>query len=229
MQTAGGATLSEETRPEANGGPGTDGSDTDREGTDETPENRSGRRPRLTVAALALAAFAIGLDQWTKVLAETNLDPREPVRILGGLVYLSLTWNSGAAFSLGTGYTWIFTIVASAVVVFLIVLSRKIVYPAWSVAIGLVLGGAAGNLIDRLFRSPSDVSDLGNGDFGQGHVVDFISVFAPHAEVFPIFNIADSALCCGVVLIVLLELTGRGFSPEARNPAQAEDEPEAAA
>lgn len=165
------------------------------------------------IAALAIAAFAVGLDQWTKALAEANLDPREPVRILGGLVYLSLTWNSGAAFSLGSDYTWIFTIIASAVVVFLIVLSRRIVYPAWSIAIGLVLGGAAGNLIDRYFREPG---------FAHGHVVDFISVFAPYAEVFPIFNIADSALCCGVVLIVLLELTGHGFSPESRKSSAKE-------
>jgi signal peptidase II len=210
LQTAGGATLSEDTQPETTDVAGTD------ETTPETPERPARRRPGLTVAALLIAAFAIGLDQWTKVLAEANLDPREPVRILGGLVYLSLTWNSGAAFSLGAGYTWIFTIVATAVVVFLIVLSRRIVYPSWSVAIGLVLGGAAGNLIDRYSRTPADLTDVTNGSFGQGHVVDFISVFAPHAEVFPIFNIADSALCCGVVLIVLLELTGRGFSPEAR-------------
>jgi signal peptidase II len=99
------------------------------------------------------------------------------------------------------------------VVVFLVFLSRRIVYPAWSVAIGLVLGGAAGNLIDRYFREP---------EFARGHVVDFISVFAPRAEVFPIFNIADSALCCGVVLIVLLELTGRGFSPESRKSSEKE-------
>ncbi|WP_442904672.1 signal peptidase II [Glycomyces sp. MUSA5-2] len=161
----------------------------------------------MTLAALLIAAVAVGLDQWTKYLAEANLDPQEPVRILGGLVYLSLTWNSGAAFSLGTGYTWIFTIVASAVVVFLVFLSRKIVYPGWAIAIGLVLGGAAGNLVDRYFREPG---------FAHGHVVDFISVFKPFAEAFPIFNLADSALCCGVVLIVLLELTGHGFSPEAR-------------
>ncbi len=128
------------------------------------------------IAALLIAAFAIGLDQWTKFLAEANLDPQEPVRTLGGLVYLSLTWNSGAAFSLGTDYTWIFTIIASAVVVFLIVLSRRIVYPAWSIAIGLVLGGAAGNLVDRYFREPG---------FAHGHVVDFISVFKPYARGLP--------------------------------------------
>jgi signal peptidase II len=197
LQTAGGATLSEDTQPGTadDGGPGA---------TDDTPPKR---RPGLALAALLIAAAAIGLDQWTKALAEADLDPREPVRILGGLVHLSLTWNSGAAFSLGTGYTWIFTIAASTVTLFLIFLSTRIRYPAWSVAIGLVLGGAAGNLVDRLFRDPG---------FAHGHVVDFISVFKPYGEAFPIFNLADSALCCGVVLIVLLELTGHGFSPESR-------------
>jgi signal peptidase II len=204
LQTAGGATLSEDTQPEAADGPGPDETAPKPQAAAAKPNRR---RPGLTLAALLIAAFAVGLDQWTKFLAEANLDPREPVRILGGLVHLSLTWNSGAAFSLGTGYTWIFTIVASAVVVFLIVLSRKIAYPAWAVAIGLVLGGAAGNLVDRYFREPG---------FAHGHVVDFISVFKPYGEAFPIFNIADSALCCGVALIVLLELTGHGFSPESR-------------
>jgi signal peptidase II len=198
LQTAGGATLSEDTQPGTAEGPGP-----------TTPEKKKPvRRIGLMIAALLIAAFAIGLDQWTKNLAESNLDPSDPVRLLGGLVYLDLTWNSGAAFSLGTDYTWIFTTVASAVVVFLIVLSSRIVYPVWSIAIGLVLGGAAGNLLDRYFREPG---------FPNGHVVDFISVFKPDAQAFPIFNIADSALCCGVVLIVLLELTGHGFSPESRN------------
>jgi signal peptidase II len=197
LQTAGGATLSEDTQPGTAEGPGP-----------TTPEKKKPvRRIGLMIAALLIAAFAIGLDQWTKNLAESNLDPSDPVRLLGGLVYLDLTWNSGAAFSLGTDYTWIFTTVASAVVVFLIVLSSRIVYPVWSIAIGLVLGGAAGNLLDRYFREPG---------FPNGHVVDFISVFKPDAQAFPIFNIADSALCCGVVLIVLLELTGHGFSPESR-------------
>ena len=192
-------------------------------GPDETttPEKKPRRRVGLTIAALLIAVFAVGLDQWTKYLAEANLDPSDPVRILGGLVYLDLTWNSGAAFSLGTDYTWIFTIIASAVVVFLIVLSTRIVYPVWAIAIGLVLGGAAGNLFDRYFREPG---------FAHGHVVDFISVFKPDAQAFPIFNIADSALCCGVVLIVLLELTGRGFSPESRkaSPSKGDKQKETA-
>lgn len=206
MQTAGGATLSEDTQPETaeDGVPG----------TDDTPIKK--RRPGLALAALLIAAVVIGLDQWTKALAEANLDPQEPMRILGGLVYLSLTWNSGAAFSLGTGYTWIFTIAASAVTLFLIFLSTRILYPAWSVAVGLVMGGAAGNLVDRLFRDPA---------FARGHVVDFISAFKPFGEAFAIFNLADASLCCGVVLIVLLEITGHGFSPESRKSAEKDEVP----
>ncbi len=173
------------------------------------------RRLVLTVACYLIAAAVISLDQVTKALALANLDPADPVRILGGLVYLDLTWNSGAAFSMFTDYTWALAIVAAAVVGFLIFLARKIVYPVWAIALGMVLGGAAGNLIDRLFQEPG---------FGQGHVIDFISVFEPDAQAFPIFNFADSSLVCGVILIVLLELTGRGFSPEARRAHREEKE-----
>ena len=167
------------------------------------------------LAAYLIAAFAIGLDQFTKTLAVNGLDRSDPERLFGGLVYLSLTRNPGAAFSIATDYTWILAIIAACVVVFLIYLARKIVYPSWAIAIGLVLGGAAGNLIDRVFREPG---------MGLGHVVDFISVFQPFGRAFPIFNLADSALVCGVILIVLLELTGRGFSPAARRGAKPEDD-----
>ncbi|MCH7231900.1 signal peptidase II [Glycomyces sp. L485] len=182
---------------------------------DDTPDRAPRRRPALMLACYVIAAVAIGLDQWTKTLAVNGLDPAEPVRLFGGMVYLSLTRNPGAAFSIATDYTWILAIVASAVVVFLAFLARKIVYPAWAIALGLVLGGAAGNLIDRIFREPG---------IGLGHVVDFISVLQPHGRAFPIFNVADSSLVCGVILIVLLELTGHGFSPAARRAAGKEDE-----
>ncbi len=192
---------------------------------DDTPERASRRRPGLMLACYLIAAAAIGLDQLTKALILDGVEPGEPVRVLGGLAYLSLTFNSGAAFSMFTDYTWVLAIVATCVVVFLVYLARRIVYPAWAIALGLVLGGAAGNLVDRYLRAPSHPGDPLDGNFAQGHVVDFISVFEPRGEVFAIFNLADSALVCGVILIVLLELTGRGFSPQSRRP-KGEPEPE---
>jgi signal peptidase II len=146
------------------------------------------------------AVVAVGLDQLVKELSTNNLTEGEPVRILGGLIYLSLLRNSGAAFSLGSGYTWVFPLITLAVIGWIIWMGRRLRSVPWAVSLGLVLGGALGNLGDRLFRAP--------GPF-QGHVVDMISLFAPYAEKFAVFNIADSCLSVGVALAVLLELTGR--------------------
>ena len=146
------------------------------------------------------AVVAVGLDQLVKELSTNNLTEGEPVRILGGLIYLSLLRNSGAAFSLGSGYTWVFPLVTVGVIVWIGYMSRRLRSVPWAIALGLVLGGALGNLGDRLFRAP--------GPF-QGHVVDMISLFAPYAEKFAVFNIADSCLTVGVCLAVLLELMGR--------------------
>ncbi|HEU4349118.1 MAG TPA: signal peptidase II [Actinoplanes sp.] len=144
--------------------------------------------------------MAVLLDQVVKELSTNNLAEGESVRILGGLVYLSLLRNSGAAFSLGSEFTWVFPLVTIAVVSWIGVMARKLRSALWALALGLVLGGALGNLGDRLFRAP--------GVF-HGHVVDMISVFGPYGEYFAVFNIADSCLSVGVVLAVLLELTGR--------------------
>ena len=146
------------------------------------------------------AVVAVGLDQLVKELSTNNLTEGEPVRILGGLIYLSLLRNSGAAFSLGSGFTWVFPLVTVVVIGWIGFLTRRLRSVPWAIALGLVLGGALGNLGDRLFRAP--------GPF-QGHVVDMISVFGPYGEHFAVFNIADSCLTVGVVLAVLLELTGR--------------------
>jgi len=124
----------------------------------------------------------------------------EPVRLLGGTVYLILVRNSGAAFSLGTDYTFVFPLITLGVVGWIGWMARELRSKPWAVALGLVLGGALGNLGDRLFRAP--------GPF-VGHVVDMISVFDARGQGFPVFNAADSALFCGVVLAVFLELTGR--------------------
>ena len=163
------------------------------------PVRHSGRSRALAMLGVA-AVLAVIVDQVVKELSTKNLVEGEPVRILGGLIHLSLLRNSGAAFSLGSGYTWVFPLVTLAVIIWIGVMTRKLRSLPWALALGLVLGGALGNLGDRLFRAP--------GVF-HGHVVDMISLFAPYGDKFAVFNIADSCLSVGVVLAVLLELTGR--------------------
>ena len=160
---------------------------------------RATRSTAVTVLAL-VAVLTIGLDLATKQLVLSTLSDGSIVRILGGAVYFDLIRNSGAAFSIGTGMTFIFPIVATVVIVGIVWLGRKLRSVPWAIALGLIMGGAGGNLIDRLFRAP--------GPF-RGHVVDFISLFGPNGERFAIFNAADSALCVGVALAILLEFTGR--------------------
>jgi signal peptidase II len=134
------------------------------------------------------------------VVAVAQLEGREPVEILGGLVYLQLVRNPGAAFSFATGYTWVLTIVAIVVVGVIVRVARRLRSTGWAVALGLVLGGALGNLTDRLFRSPGPL---------HGHVVDVVSLFAPDGRVWPVFNLADSCIVTGGALLVVLALLGR--------------------
>jgi signal peptidase II len=164
------------------------------------PGARPGFSPRAVTVLGATALVAVALDQWVKWLCTEHLTEGEPVRILGGLVYLSLLRNGGAAFSFGTGHTWIFPVITLVVIGWIVWMATRLRSVPWAVSLGLVLGGAFGNLGDRLFRAP--------GPF-QGHVVDMISVFAPYGEKFAVFNVADSCLTVGVALAVLLELTGR--------------------
>jgi signal peptidase II len=167
-------------------------------------EPEEGPRPGFSGRAVAVlgatAVVAVALDQWVKWLSTEHLAADRPVRILGGLIYLSLLRNSGAAFSLGRGHTWVFPVITLIVIGWICWMAVRLRSVPWAVSLGLVLGGAVGNLGDRLFRAP--------GPF-RGHVVDMISLFAPNAEKFAVFNIADSCLTVGVVLAVLLELTGR--------------------
>jgi signal peptidase II len=167
-------------------------------------EPEPGRGPAFSgraVTVLAVTALvAVALDQWVKWLCTEHLTEGEPVRILGGLIYLSLMRNSGAAFSMGSSHTWVFPLVTLVVIGWIGWMATRLRSVPWAVSLGLVLGGAFGNLGDRIFRAP--------GPF-QGHVVDMISLFAPYAEKFAVFNIADSCLSVGVALAVVLELTGR--------------------
>jgi signal peptidase II len=157
-------------------------------------------RRRAVGVLVGTAAVVVGLDVLTKQLAVSQLSDRSPVRLLGGAVYLVLTRNSGAAFSLGTGHTIVFPLITLGVVAWISWMARGLRSLPWALALGLVLGGALGNVGDRLFRAPGPLI---------GHVVDFVSLFDDSGQVWPVFNLADSALSTGVVLAVLLELTGR--------------------
>lgn len=159
-------------------------------------------RPRRLGLVLVLAAVILVVDQVTKVIVVANLTPGVSPRILGGLVYFSLIRNAGAAWSIGTGLTWVLAVIACVIVVVIIRMAAKLRSGMWATCLGLILGGALGNLSDRFFRSPG---------FMRGHVVDFVSVFGPNAEYFPVFNVADSAITIGGILLVLTALLGIEF------------------
>ncbi len=167
-------------------------------------------RRRRTALVLALAAVWVLLDQLTKAWAERALADGEPVQVVGDLLRLHLTYNSGAAFSLGTGMTGILTMIASAIVLVVMWQAFKVRSLPWAIALGLLLGGAVGNLIDRYFRAPGP---------GQGHVVDFLRL--PN---FPIFNVADIGVTTAACLIALLALRGHmpDGSREGNRPQRSE-------
>ncbi|NIH84223.1 signal peptidase II [Amycolatopsis granulosa] len=168
------------------------------------------KRRALLLAVIAVAVFA--LDVVTKSIVVATLAGHEPVRILGGLVYLQLIRNPFAAFGLGvTGMTWVFAVVAFGVVVALIWFAKRLRSVGWAIGLGLVLAGAVGNLADRIFRAPGVL---------RGHVVDFVSLFAPNGDVWPVFNVADSAICVGGALIVLLSLLGREYDGTVKGRAK---------
>ncbi|MEU8803491.1 signal peptidase II [Spirillospora sp. NPDC048819] len=143
---------------------------------------------------IAVALAALAADIVSKIIVVATLQDSEPIRLLGGLLTLRETRNSGAAFSIGTGYTIVFTLIAIGVVVAILRTARNLRSLPWAICLGLLLGGAVGNLIDRLLRAPAPL---------KGHVVDWIQV--PN---FPVFNLADSSIVCGGVLAVLLAARG---------------------
>lgn len=176
--------------------------------TDDRPASHPVRpRRHLLVLLWTLCLTVVVVDQVTKAVALSHLDPDAPVRVVGDLLRLRLVFNPGAAFSIGTGLTWLLTLVAVTVVVVVVRISRRLGSRGWAVALGLLLGGAMGNLTDRLLREPG---------FARGHVVDFIEL--PN---FPVFNAADSAITCAAVLIVLLGLRGIGIDGQRESSATA--------
>ena len=158
-----------------------------------TPGPARARRPGALEVMLAVALAVLTADAVSKTLVLERLPGRPPVRLLGGLITLSLTRNAGAAFGVGPSYTVIIALIACGVIAFIIRTAGRLRSLAWSVALGLLLGGAAGNLGDRLLRSPGPM---------RGRVVDWINL--PH---FPwTFNLADSAIVGAAALMVVLSL-----------------------
>jgi signal peptidase II len=154
----------------------------------------------LAIGVLALVAACVyAIDQFTKFLVVENLTEREPVQVVGELLQFYFVKNAGAAFSLGSGSTWIFAIIASAVAIFIVIFAPRIRSLAWAVLFGLLLGGNLGNLTDRLFREPG---------FGVGHVIDFLQL-----QYFPaIFNIADMAIVASMAVFIVLTIRGVGLN-----------------
>jgi signal peptidase II len=154
------------------------------------------RRVRLLAA---IAVLVLAADVVSKVIVVATLSDRPPARLLGGLVYLVQARNAGAAFSFAQGATVLFTAIAALVIVVILRSASQLRSLPWAVCLGLILGGAAGNLVDRLFRSPGPM---------RGRVVDWISVLDPAGRIWPVFNLADSAIVVGGTLAVLLALAG---------------------
>ena len=144
----------------------------------------------------AVAAFVLAADAISKAIVVAHLRDDQPVHLIGNVLMLWLTRNPGAAFSVGTGETVVFTVIAFGVIVYIARTARKLYSLGWAIALGLLLGGAMGNLSDRIFRAP--------GLF-RGDVVDWIAV----TRFYPIFNLADSAIVCGGILTVILAMRGQ--------------------
>ncbi|GAA0407692.1 signal peptidase II [Streptomyces luteireticuli] len=169
--------------------------DVEETGGPAAPGPRGGRRIGV-LFTVAVCAYLIDLTSKLAVVA--RLEHHDPVELIGSWLQFNVIRNRGAAFGIGEGMTIIFTVIASAVIVVIARIARKLYSLPWAIALGMLLGGALGNLTDRLFRAP--------GGF-EGGVVDFIAV--GH---FPVFNLADSAIVCGGFLIVILSF--RGLDPD---------------
>lgn len=158
-----------------------------------------GQRQRHSLAwtALGVALLTALADQATKIWALAALTPGEPINLVGDYLRLNLIRNPGAAFSIGNQATWLLTIVAVGVIVVILVSIRRLGHRGWATCLGLLLGGAVGNLIDRFLREPG---------VGRGHVIDMID----YGGLF-IGNVADIAIVGSAVVIAALAWRGIGL------------------
>ncbi len=162
---------------------------------------------RCAVVLAGTALLGIGLDQATKALMVANFEGKPPIRLIGQVLTVYVSRNSGSAFGFAPAATVLFTCIAAATAVLIVTRAPRLSSAGWAVALGLLLAGAAGNLCDRLMRAPG---------FGRGAVVDFIDL-----QHFATFNVADSCLTCGAVLAVLLSLRGIPMTGHSRELAGA--------
>jgi signal peptidase II len=180
--------------------------------TDDPAQPRTRRIWSLAIM-FCVAIAVLTADAISKAQVLARLPGHPPARLLHGLITLDLTFNAGAAFGVGTSYTAVIALIVCGVIVSIIRTARRLRSLSWTIALGLLLGGALGNLGDRLFRPP--------GPF-RGAVVDWINL--PH---FPwTFNLADASITCAAVLIVVLAM--RGVRIDGRSPAHAADRIDAA-
>lgn len=164
----------------------------------------------MILAVVALCVYLV--DQIAKVLVVSNLYEGQRVEVLGQLLQFNFVKNAGAAFSIGSGSTWIFSIVGVGVLGFVVWYAPRIKSTAWAILFGLLLGGLLGNLTDRLFREPG---------FGVGHVVDFLQIPLLPA----IFNLADVAIVSSMALFLILTIRGIGLDGRRATEEGDEDEP----
>ena len=164
----------------------------------------------VVLAAVALVVYT--LDQTAKIWVTENLELGVPHQVLGPLLSVQFVKNPGAAFSLASGATWIFSIVAAVVTVVIIWFAPRIRSMGWAVMFGLLLGGVLGNLTDRLFRDPG---------FGVGHVIDFLQIPLLPA----IFNIADMGIVFSMGLFLILSI--RGVALDGTRHVVSPDQPDA--
>ncbi|TXJ82112.1 signal peptidase II [Streptomyces lavendulae] len=167
--------------------------------------NGTGSGTRRVRTLWLVAAVAYAVDLGSKLAAVAGLEGRSPVPVLGSWLELRVQRNPGAAFGMGSATTIVFTLIALAVAAVIVRVSRELTSTPWAIALGLLLGGAVGNLTDRLFRAPGGL---------RGAVVDFVAV-----RDFSVMNLADWAITCGGVLIVVLSFTGREPG-DARRPRE---------
>ena len=189
--------------------------------TSPPPLSRPARAPvvgrsRLYAAIAGTAVVTVVADQVTKMWALRALTPGLPRPLIGDWIQLNLIRNSGAAFSLGNQVTWLLTALALVIVAGVLVGARRVGHRGWALTFGLLLGGALGNLLDRVFREP--------GLF-RGHVVDFLDYFGLF-----IGNVTDIAIVLAAALVALLTAKAvplRGSPGADGIPAGSDGKPEA--